>query len=311
MKKMYFHFIKKRSYPLWMIYLFSKMMVFSQCFPTIFIDGTEVPVGQSDIFTTQTPYWLKAGQTLAAGYGVSSISVIEFSVNVTSLEFISVLSVTNTSSSPATVPSGKVWKIESFSKNLYLLTANTFSFTSNGTFTPPCSGFYKIQVWGAGGGGGGYSTMGTGYSGAGGGGGGYAEGTYYLSKNYTYSIVVGAGGIGGVSGSSVTCGTDGGRSYITLNNFVLISATGGGRGCGGSGGSGGTGGFGQVTYPGESSSATGGGKAPLTTYNNAANGCPPQNGGFPGGGGGGSSCLTTNGGNGGNGLVVISIDIKK
>lgn len=54
------------------------------------------------------PYWLKSGQTIDLGTNAKSVSIIEFSVNGTALEFSQVISLT----SVQTVPQNKVWKIE-------------------------------------------------------------------------------------------------------------------------------------------------------------------------------------------------------
>lgn len=285
------------------IHIVLNNVLFSQCFPTIFIDGNELVVSESDVYGTKLPYWLKPSQTLAKGYGVNSISVIEFTVNGTSLDFVQVLSITSTTTSPASVPAGKVWKIESVSKDLNALTALSFTFTTSGTFVPPCNGYYKIQVWG-GGGGGGYG------SGYGGGGGGYAEGIYYLNKNITYSVTVGTGGAGGISGNPN--GGRGGISCVGVGNVLIISATGGV----GNGGGGGTG-FGQINFTGENGIAPPscgaitktGGNAAQTISTGGNSGNPGQPGGVPGGGGGCgtiSGCsFSVNGGNGGNGMVII------
>jgi hypothetical protein len=75
--------------------------------PQIKIDNNTVSA--DPVSGLKLPSWLKGGQTLAADNEVYSISVLEFTVNGTSLEFSDVKSVT----SQETVPAGKVWKIES------------------------------------------------------------------------------------------------------------------------------------------------------------------------------------------------------
>ena len=54
------------------------------------------------------PYWLKAGQTLNVVANASSVSIIEFTEDTTSLKYSRVISL----NSLQTVPSGKIWKIE-------------------------------------------------------------------------------------------------------------------------------------------------------------------------------------------------------
>lgn len=257
-----------------------KREIHAQCFPTIYVDGAEMVVGTSEIYGINLPYWLKEGQTLAVGYGVDQISVIEFTPVNNDLEFSQVRAVNNALSTPAQVPPGKVWKIESVAKNIdYLISSTSYTYSTPGTFSfqPPCTGFFRIQVWGGGGGGGGKAgSTGGGYNGGGGGGGGYAEGIYYLSKNLTYTIIVGAGGSGGIAtSSSYPPGTAGGSSLFMIgSNTVIISASGGQGGGGGynccvtaAGGSGGSG-FGQINFagqPGNSGSAPSGGNAGQTS----------------------------------------------
>src|SRR6516165_10356293 len=76
----------------------------AQTTPTILIDG--LPVMSSNI--SSAPYWLKAGQTLAAGNHVQLISVLQYNIAPASgggneLQFESILSVTTVQ----TVPSNK------------------------------------------------------------------------------------------------------------------------------------------------------------------------------------------------------------
>ncbi|MCX7767938.1 MAG: hypothetical protein N2110_02820 [Flavobacteriales bacterium] len=303
------------------------------CFPTIYIDSNELVVGTSDIYGINLPYWLREGQSLAIGSGVKSISVIEFTPTSTNdLEFSQVRNVTNASSTPAVVPAGKVWKIESVAKDINdLISSTSFTFNTPGTsnFQPPCTGFFKIQVWGGGGGGGGsygstYASAG--YEGGGGGGGGYAEGVYYLNKNLSYTVSVGAGGAGGTATStSASPGSPGGMSSFGLGSVLIISASGGGGGgvgincCSvGSGGVGGTG-FGQINvagqtgFSGDGTNASRGGNAGQTlNTGSTAQTCPGGNGVAPGGGGAGgySFGATCNGGNGAPGRVVISSVVR-
>ena len=98
----------------------------------------------------------------------------------------------------------------------------TIPFTSPGTTTwtvPPCVTSITVQTWGGGGGGGG-STSRQGGSGSdweacsqggGGGGGGFASRTYTVTPGDVYTVVVGAGGAGGI-------GNNTGSSSVTTNN---------------------------------------------------------------------------------------------
>ncbi|NTW31370.1 MAG: collagen-like protein [Bacteroidetes bacterium] len=83
---------------------------YTQTIPTIFIGGEEVLANNFSI----SPYWLNAGQTLAIGNKVKSISVLQYNIapalgGGNSLQFESILSVTT----QQVVPTGKAWKIES------------------------------------------------------------------------------------------------------------------------------------------------------------------------------------------------------
>ena len=158
-------------------------------------------------------------------------------------------------------------------------------FNSSGTFTPTIGNYGNDTVEYlviAGGGGGGQHA-----GGSGGGAGGYLTASAtVLSQSYT--ITIGAGGIGGTTadGSSAGNGTD--------SLGVGITATGGGLGQrGGTGGNGGSGGGGAAVGTGISGQGFAGGL-----------GAPSQN---LGGGGGGASAvgapavLSSNAGNGGAG----------
>lgn len=140
--------------------------------------------------------------------------------------------------------------------------ANYQVFTSNGTWVKPSSGnMVIIEAWGGGGGGGNLYGSGS-KSGAGGGGGGaYARRIIPLSAipgNVT--VVVGAGGVGGVPDGNVEHGSSGNNgasstfgTYLTAfggggGNAVLGNRSGGGGGGAGSSGlrtgaSGGGGGY--------------------------------------------------------------------
>jgi len=87
---------------------------FSQCASYIKVDGNMILASATatDPIAIVLPIWLEAGQTLAADQNVYSISVLEFTINGTSLEFSRTLKVTTIQ----TVPSSKTWKVESVLK---------------------------------------------------------------------------------------------------------------------------------------------------------------------------------------------------
>lgn len=180
--------------------------------------------------------------------------------------------------------------------------ANYQAFTSNGTWVKPASGnMVIIEAWG-GGGGGGNSMSETSSAAGGGGGGGYSRRVLPLSAiagNVT--VVVGAGGVRGVSANAVgASGNTGGISTFGTH----LTAFGGGAGISvGSNRAGGGGG-------GEGAN---GGAAQTTGINT---------GGWVGGGYGGSSnnndsvaaggdALTIYGGGGGGGVGTVNMNVPK
>jgi len=302
--------------------------LFSQCQPYIKIDGNKVLANQTVAAGLALPYWLKENQTLAVDQMVNSISVIEFNVvNGNSLEFSQVLSITSTT--PQQVPTGKVWKIESISKQPALSEINGAAYSDVGTYTfivPSCASYICVEVWGGGGGGGGGHGT-SGYGGGGGGGGGYGKGCFSVTPGDSYTVIVGSGGAGGSPGNPGGNGSAGGTSSVGS----LISATGGNGGGGGgtsAGGSGGTGGTstggivnisggmgenggigGNTRYGGKGGNSGSGpdlnggmGGAKVITNNPNGNG---NNGSLPGGGGSGGY-YNYAGGIGAPGRVIIT-----
>lgn len=310
--------------------------VYGQKRATLFIDSTEV------MFTDVSfPYWLKAGQSISLGVNVQKVSIIEFNINSTALEFSKVISLT----SNQIVPTNKAWKIESVGLNMLdtntsigmiLNNFNSSSTSSNlptiykspikyevpGTYywkVPPGITSVCIEVWGGGGGGPGVNLV---YQhAAGGGGGGYGYGCYSVTPGTTYTVVVGGGG--SAPSPPVGPATNGGTS--SFGN--LIYATGGSAGagptnstnCSGAiGGSGGTS-NGQYKIDGQA----GGNSNPCTSFSgnggNAGNGGDGgasiyaqgtgNSGNLPGGGGSGSinssSATLRLGGAGARGQVYI------
>ncbi len=278
----------------------------SQCKPKIKIDNTEVIADMDEIYGLHLPYWLKAGQTLAIGSNVSKISVIEFSADSINqiLNFSRVLNINSTS--PLSVPTGKVWKIESIAKIYTPSNFSSITYSSPGTYTfnvPSCAENICIEIWGAGGGGG-YSSclnFNNCWTGGGGGGGSFGTQCFSTSPNQTLTVVVGQGGGPNAAGSSSS----------VIGGSISIVANGGNAGSNSVYGSfDGTGVIAMGGISGASSNAPGGNSNGVnggTGGNGGAGGIANTNGGFPGGGGGGAF---GNGGgtagNGGSGKVIIS-----
>lgn len=163
------------------------------------------------------------------------------------------------------------------------LDGTTCTYTTAGadTFTSP-AGVTSVDVecWAGGGAGGGNNTATDG--GGGGGGGAYSAATVSINAETLYNVVVGAGGVGGVSD-----GTAGGDSYFDAGADITAKGGTGGKapdgGAGGVAGAGGTGSTGSPTYDGGAGGT--GADAPFGA----------------GGGGGGGAGDAANGGAGGAG----------
>jgi hypothetical protein len=286
-------------------------LAFSQCKSVIKIDGKRSVVDQSLSTAIMLPYWLTSGQTLALGYGVQSVSIIEFTVNGTALEFSAVLNFT--SETPVSVPTGKVWKMESVSMINNINNYNSIKYSLAGTYTftvPSCAEEICIEVWGGGGAGGGSGTVSY-NGGSGGGGGGYGAECFAVTPGDNYTVTVGAGGVG--SASSV------GGTGQTTSVGSLISATGGTGGGIGSGSAGGTGGTstaasyatGGTGYSGSSAISGRGGAAAnggLGALGNTLNSGGTAATNFASGGSGAYTQSTSPkaGGAGGDGQVIIT-----
>ncbi len=276
------------------VMMLSATTVGAQCQPYIKIDGNRILANQTIPAGLQLPMWLREGQTLEASSMVNSISVIEFTINGSALEFSQVLNVT----SVQTVPSGKAWKIEAVSKQPALNESFGATYTSAGTYTftvPACAESICVEVWGAGG---------NAVQGNAGGGGGYGQGCYSVTPGSTHTVTVAAGG----SGSASSVGS-------------LISATSGASGS--AGGAGGTSSA-PVNIQGGNASSTRGGSAgcglnceggqgglSVTTVICGGSSIKGGDGTAPGGGGGRGSydgCYGSYGtpGNGADGKVVIT-----
>ncbi len=258
---------------------------------TIEIDNEVVTMAEGISF----PFWLKAGQKIKPGSQVSSISVLEFTIDSISknLVFSQVLKINTTS----TVPTKKAWKIEalSFTTNITPTTSiSPAKFLDTGIFfwtVPPGVAKICIEVWGAGGAG----TSNSSTNCCGGGGGGYAYGCFNVTAGSTYKMKVGAGTYGK------------GDSSIVYN---LLFASGGQAGTTtsvGGGGSGGGGGgvFNATGTNGSGSNGGSGAFGGLGGYLDA-NGCG-NIGQKPGGGGSITKSSTSNCGlnKGANGQIII------
>ena len=163
------------------------------------------------------------------------------------------------------------------------------------------NGYSGGARWGAGGGAGGLRSTVTAT-----GGGGSLESAIALASNTTYSIQVGAGGIGGV----VSSGSDAGGTAGTNSVFSTITSIGGGYGPGATT----AGGTAPTNYGGNGGSGGGaieGGTVGLGTSSQGYNGGLGYHSGgsYGGGGGGGAGVAGSNagagsGGAGGNGVAI-------
>ncbi len=258
--------------------------VFAQNQPVLAIDGVNTTF-QSGL---SLPYWLKAGQTLNVVANASSVSIMEFTADSSTLKYSRVISL----NSLQTVPSGKVWKIEAIgsatiggtvefsSTSMPTIFTSPKTFSTPGTFSwkvPPNVTSICVEVWGGGGAGG----MGGGNnsftSGGGGGGGGYGYQCFSVIPGTTYLVTVGGvsgtsslgtlinatGGAGGgnaISNISYGTGGVGGVSTATFNITGSNGAQGGTIGNqGGAGGVGANGGLGGASSASAGTAPGGGG----------------------------------------------------
>jgi hypothetical protein len=298
----------KLSIVIFLLLIFSVTITNAQNSPSLIIDNSEIQFSEVSL-----PYWLKAGQTIGLGVNARNVSVLEFNVNGSSLEFSQVISLSNSQ----TVPINKAWKIEGIglnrndttssiglnlnkvngtngSSNLPNLYVSPVKFETVGTYqwkVPPGITVICIEIWGGGGGALGVTAN---QNSGGGGGGGYGYECFNVVPGTNYTITVGGGGSGSVSGGTSSVGNlisaTGGSSGSVANNCTSASGGAGGTsnasysltgesgglgtgcptntlGCGGTGGKAGYGGAGGV---------------PGCTFSNGTAGSAP------GGGGGGT-----------------------
>jgi hypothetical protein len=277
---------------------------YSQIQPYLLIDNVNTQFNSVSL-----PYWLKEGQTIGLGSNSKSLSVLEFNINGTNLEFSRVLSVTST----LTVPTNKVWKIEgigllesnnvsivNFSNNSSTSTTNPLNlptiyqspakYNSIGVYNwkvPPGVTSICVEVWGGGGkGGNGFSAPSpSNRGGGGGGGGGYGYQCFSVIPGSNYLVTVGGdssfgnlisatGGGNGGNATSTLPGV-GGIGGVSSASFNISGSNGTSGSFGLDGGQGGQGGIG-------------------------INGAYQNNGGL-----GGCGCSPNNGSNGNIGQVII------
>ncbi len=289
----------------------------AQINPTILIDNQPVKIQGS----TSLPYWIGAGKVLTLGQDAVSASVLEFTINNSTMEINQAIHVTST----GTVPTGKIWKIEAigignntnfnsitnfsnstiptiFSSPVTFATAGTYSWTVPPGITNIC-----LEAWGGGGSGG--DGLYGGKSGGGGGGGSYCYQCFTVTPGQQFTLVVGNSNQNSSFGSLLTanCGTNGGNGTLSILGSIGIGGSStanysinGSNGIstssycsspaskGGNGGNGGAGGNGAYSV------CVGGGS-----------GGSSQAGAFPGGGGGGGTPSSTSGANGASGQIKI------
>jgi hypothetical protein len=187
------------------------------------------------------------------------------------------------------------------------------AFMSSGYFVPQKALTCDIlQVAGGGGGGG-----------TRGGGGGAGGVTYNSSQSLTatsYTVQIGAGGIGAIGGTPGGLATQGGNTLVTGGTLSLTAANGGGYGgtirinngstVGAWGGSGGSGGGGALSLQSGSYTGNGGSATPSGQGYGGGNiytsGEPYAGGGGGGAGSAGANGTSTTGGNGGTGTPTYS-----
>jgi hypothetical protein len=217
--------------------LFSVTIMKGQNSPSLLIDNVS-----TQFSSVSLPYWLKSGQTINIGTNAKSISILEFNVNGTLLEFSQALSIT----SFQTVPANKVWKMEgiglidnsttlpAFSMSTGSSSTNTSqlptlyqsprTYSTSGTYNfkvPPGITSICVEVWGAGGAG--YYTTNIG---SGGGGGGYGYQCLSVVSGANYILTIGAGGVLSGSGNTVVA-SNGGNT--TFGSVILANGGTGGN----------------------------------------------------------------------------------
>ena len=181
-------------------------------------------------------------------------------------------------------------------------------FISSGTFQVPAGvSELRVDANGTGGGGGGSNSN---LNGGGGGGGAYTSGVITVSPGEILTIVIGAGGAGGLAGNPAGAGSSGvAAKVLDPSKAILFSANAGKGGQGASGGANGSGGvggtmgtFGSIRHAGQNGNSFGGGGAGYLPAGFSL--IFIQNGKFGTGGDGGTT--GRNGGSGQAGYILIT-----
>ena len=283
----------------------------------------------------QNPVWTKASGTIGGGFQGETINVstgatdpegvaVSFSEVTSVLAGVGLTLNTSTGAITGTLPS-----VGSGTTYTFTLRATAGSQTSDRQYSIYNAGAgtqtihvanttlnvafpRPIKAYVIGGGGGGAGELNQGSCGsAGGGGGGMAYKSFANVPTGSYTIVVGAAGLGGYhTGNSDEHGTAGGTSSFSGTGITTLQATGGAGGtdsdnAGSTDGVGGAGGIGTGGDINGTGGAGGRGTANATspTFRNGGDGANGTNGAAGGGGGGtdSSSNGTYRGGHGGNG----------
>ena len=241
------NFKVQRSFVLLTFLLFCSFMSRTQILPSLIINNINTQFSQVSL-----PYWLNAGQSINLGTNAKSVSIVEFTLNGSNLEFSQAIVLTTAQ----TVPSNKVWKIEAIGLNpintslpstnltgsssgssvtsLPTIFQSPKKFETPGTYNwtvPPGVNSICIEAWGGGGGGSFYLSWLS--PGLGGGGGGYAYQCFSVSPGTTYTVVVGAGGNSATE--TVASASSGGTSSVS--GLITVSGGAGGTAGGQGGGS--------------------------------------------------------------------------
>ena len=258
--------------------------------------GVSIQLTATDPDSDSVSYSIVSG-SLPSGLTMSSSGLISGTAGSVGSDTVSNFTVRATANSQS--------EDRAFSITVKAPVTQTYTNTSEASFSVPSGvSIINVELWGAGGGGGG-SGGNSGGSGDGGQG-AYVAGALSVSGGQTFAYRVGTGGDAGRQGTGIPNvsntgggrggqgqdssnggggGTGGGFSYIKLNGTYVVIAAGGGAG----------GGFDQNT---NASGATNGGNG---GYANGSAGTSKNSGGGGGGGGGGTQNSGGAGGSAGNG----------
>ena len=234
-------------------------------------DGTKWKQSVDLMYVSNSIQYIKSGNQ--ASRPTANAASLYYNTDLQGLEFY--------------YPEVSTWEvINTFARQVDATSGNgQVAYTAPGTYTFVCPlNVYQVHVVCVGGGGGGSTNYGasTSAGSSGSGGGGLAwRNNISVTPGQSYTVVVGAGGIGGAVLNTYTVGTTGGTSYFKdLNTVAAYGGTGSPAfNVAGSGG-----GFYTLIGPGGGGFGGNGGVRTLTDY---------------AGGGGGAGGYTGNGGDGG------------